>query len=432
MLVWTTDLVQQTFKDAGYSQDFIDGNASAIQNIANVVQGWANDNEACAKLSSDDQGAVTISYDLQTGVVTAVVTSGDGSTLTSSMDSSDQYSWSKKFTQTDAGGNVELVKTLNDDGSAIVIGSAADDVLDAGNFGDILDGGSGQNQYVGGAGADTFVIGSGTDAANGTGGNYVITNAGDNDRLVLRLDQTLGFGSASNWTTGIVLNGGVRAIPEGYSGDLDNLSAAFSTVLVRPHMATNSDGAWVDGGTLDPVRSDLGFFEVWYGWDKSESKLYVSVGAAYGNFNIEVDGFQNGQLGLNFINVDEPITRKELGEDASKELIQNSWDAYDAAFQSFVDGIQLINLPSPGTPVEGNAAPAIPIVDAPSYLPDFGYEGSAAMAKAVVSNDLDKQLPQFVQAMASYSSHGAYYGPLITGASATADGGLQNALGASH
>jgi len=318
------------------------------------------------------------------------------------------------------------------DKSSILLGGAGDDVLTAGSAGDILDGGSGQNQYVGGAGADTFVVGSGTDAANGTGGNYVITNAGDNDRLVLRLDQTLGFGNASNWTTGIVLNGGVRAIREGYSGDPDNLSAAFSTVLVRPHIATNSDGAWVDGGTLDPLRSDLGFFEVWYGWDKSESKLYVSVGAAYGNFNIEVDGFQNGQLGLNFINVDKPITSKYLGEDASKELIQNSWDAYDAAFQSFVNGIQLIDLPSPGTPIEGNAAPAIPIVEAPNYLPGFGYDGRAAMVNALVSSDLDRQLPQLVQAMASYSAGGASCEPLVANIFAASDAGLQNALAASH
>jgi len=88
--------------------------------------------------------------------------------------------------------------------------------LDGGQSdGSLFNGGG--NHYVGGAGADIFVIGNGTDAKNGSNAGFIISDAGDTDRLVLRLDDALGFADAGNWTKGIVLSGGVQTIGDGAS-----------------------------------------------------------------------------------------------------------------------------------------------------------------------------------------------------------------------
>jgi Ca2+-binding RTX toxin-like protein len=168
------------------------------------------------------------------------------------------------------------------DSYAILMGGDGDDQLTAGSGGATLDGGIGNNTYTGGAAADIFVIGNGADAMNGSSADFVISNAGANDRLVLRLDDAVGFADAGNWTKGIVLNGGVRAVGEGV--DPDEVGADFSSILVSPKtFGTNGDGAWVTETSLDVVRSELGFFEVSYGWDQPNSQLFVSIASAYGN-----------------------------------------------------------------------------------------------------------------------------------------------------
>lgn len=288
-----------------------------------------------------------------------------------------------------------------------VISGWGDDILTAGSAGDILDGGEGNNQYVGGAGADTFVIGNGVDAMNSGGGYYTITNADANDRIVLRLDDTVGFGDQSYWSTGIALNGGVQAIAEGDSSNPDEVSATFSSILVQPQISSGGDGAIVDSANLDAPRPDLGFFEVFYDWDKLDSKLFIFVQAAYGNFGVEVDGFQNGQLGLNFVDAEQPLLSWFQGS-GSDEKIQDSWDSFNGAMGQFISSTQLVALPSPGTPIEGEAPPATPVATRFDWLPEIDFGGSSAAASIQPAGEaaISGTISQFIQAMASYTSDG--------------------------
>ena len=253
---------------------------------------------------------------------------------------------------------------------ATLLGGEGNDTLVAGRAGSVLDGGQstgflfdgGANHYIGGASADIFVIGNGTDAKNGSDANFIISNAGDDDRLVLRLDDALGFTDPANWTKGIVLSGGVQAVGEGGS-DPDQVYADFSSILVSPQtIETNSDGAWITETSLDNVRPELGYFQVSYQWYKPESQLFVFAQTAYGSFSVEVDGFQNGELGLNFVEAAQPKLNAFHG-DQSKTEILNSWNSYHSALQSLVESTQIINLPSPGEPVNGDTPPVTPFAD---------------------------------------------------------------------
>ncbi|WP_315718627.1 MULTISPECIES: calcium-binding protein [unclassified Bradyrhizobium] len=399
MLVWTNQLLQQTFKDAGYSQDFIDANAASILNAANAIQGWANDNEACEKVSSSDTGSLTVSFDLETGLVSASIVSDTGDVLTSVLDSFEKYSWSKKFTQSDSDGNVLLIKTTDDNGSITLIGSAADDNFVAGQYGDVLDGSAGQNQYTGGAGADTFVIGNGIAAAYRLWGSYSISNAGDDDRLVLRLSDARSPVGLGNLTAGIVLNGGVHAVSPNYN-DPDLLVAKYSSILVRPdEIVSQGDFSTLRSTVLDAIRPDLGFVEVEYDWYRLESHLSISVTSSYGDFSIEVDGFQNGQLGLTFVDADMPLT-SSLPE---TDDIVNSWNSFNSALDALVRSTTIVSLPSPGAPVEGAGSPAVPLPGL-NWVPDIGYPDVGGAATSGTSAMVNSQLLGFVQAMASYDA----------------------------
>jgi hypothetical protein len=249
---------------------------------------------------------------------------------------------------------------------AFLLGGEGNDTLAAGSAGSVLDGGQSYgflfngdgNHYVGGAGADIFVIGNGTDAKNGSNANFIITDAGDTDRLVLRLDDSLGFADAANWTKGVVLNGGVQAIAEG-GVDPDQVYADFSPILVNPQtIETNSDGAWITETSLENVRPELGYFQVSYQWYKPESQLFVYVDSAYGRFSVRVDGFQNGELGFSFVDVSQPKLSAYHGSQSTTEIL-DSWSPYNDAVQSLVESTQIIDLPSPGEPIDGNASPVI-------------------------------------------------------------------------
>jgi hypothetical protein len=303
-------------------------------------------------------------------------------------------------TKVDGGSGDDII--VGGDSYAILLGGDGDDQLTAGSGGATLDGGIGNNTYTGGAAADIFVIGNGADAMNGSSADFVISNAGANDRLVLRLDDAVGFADAENWTKGIVLNGGVRAVGKGV--DPDEVGADFSSILVSPKtFGTNSDGAWVTETSLDVVRSELGFFEVSYGWDQPNSQLFVSIASAYGNFNVRVDGFQNGQLGLNFVNVPEPKLNAFHGDEKSITEIQDSWTAYHEALQSFVDNTQIVNLPSPGTPIDGNSSAVTPFAGI-FWLPGSSSDDAMMATTAAVPGmpNLDSQMTQLVQAMATH------------------------------
>lgn len=267
------------------------------------------------------------------------------------------------------GGSGDDVITAGD-AYAILLGGDGNDTLIAGSAGSVLDGGQssgyisdgGGNHYVGGAGADTFVIGNGADAKNGSDADFIISNASAADRLVLRLDDTLGFADAGNWTKGIVLNGGVETIGQG-GVDPDQVFADFSSVLVKPQaIETNSDGAWITETGLENVRPELGYFQVSYQWYKPESELFVFVQSAYGRFSVRVDGFENGELGLNFTDVSEPKLEAYHGSQSTVEII-DSWTPYHNAVQSLIQSTQIVDLPSPGEPIDGNVSPVTPYAD---------------------------------------------------------------------
>ena len=197
---------------------------------------------------------------------------------------------------------------------------------------------------------------------NGSDACFIISDAGDTDRLVVRLDDALGFADGGNWTKGIVLSGGVRTIGDG-GVDPDQVYADFSSILVSPlTIETNSDGAWITETSLENVRPELGYFQVSYQWYKPESELFVFVDSAYGRFSVRVDGFQNGELGLNFVGVSQPKLDAYHGSTSTNEIL-DSWTPYHAALQSLVESTQIIDLPSAGEPIDGNASPVTPFAD---------------------------------------------------------------------
>jgi hypothetical protein len=173
--------------------------------------------------------------------------------------------------------------------ASILIGGDGTDQLFAGNAGDTLEGGVSNgagDSYAGGRGADTFIIGNGTHAKQGIDAKFNISNAGANDRLVLRLSDTAGANAASAFTKGIVLSGGIQPliwlndgrVQTPHAPDPNHLYAVFSSVLVKTTGVTAESGngrssAQVNGKTLEDARSELGEFVVYYDWNKSASTL---------------------------------------------------------------------------------------------------------------------------------------------------------------
>ncbi|RXT50587.1 calcium-binding protein [Bradyrhizobium betae] len=316
---------------------------------------------------SGSDGALTVADGKLTGTDISILIKNFEQVIGSS--SGDAFNFAGTSVTKVEGGAGDDVITAGDS-YAILLGGAGNDTLIAGSAGSILDGGQSDgflfsgdaNHYVGGDGADIFVIGNGADAKNGSSANFIISNAGETDRLVLRLDDSLGFANEQNWTKGIVLNGGVQAIGEN-GVDPDQLYAGFSNVLVNPTgFDTNSDGIWITETSLDNVRPELGYFQVAYQWYKPESQLFVYVDSSYGKFGVRVDGFENGELGLNFTSVPEPKMSVYDGSQ-SPSVLTGSWTSYNNAMQSLVESTTLIDLPSPGDPTEGNASPITPFAD---------------------------------------------------------------------
>lgn len=241
-----------------------------------------------------------------------------------------------------------------------LIGGDGSDKLIAGTGGAVLDGGVSNGDgdvYVGGAGADIFVIGNGIHGQQGTDAAFKISNAGANDHLVLRLSDAVG-GSANSWTKGIVLTGGVQPIAPGTSAPTNSVSAVFSSNIVQvSSVETAGDGSRVTGTSLSAPKPEIGDFVAFYYWDKTASTLDIQITSAYGDFSVHVDGFENGQLGLNFVNAPQPLITDFHGIQQSPVNIANSWNAYNGALQSLIQDTQLVDLPSAGDPVEGNAAP---------------------------------------------------------------------------
>jgi Ca2+-binding RTX toxin-like protein len=276
-----------------------------------------------------------------------------------------------RFAQGDAGDDTIIGGNL----SAVLLGNDGNDTLIAGSAGDTLDSSIGDGIYVGGAGSDTFVIGNGEYAKQGANASFVIKNASAADRLVLRLDDTVGFANASSWTQGIVLSGGVYGTAEN-SNSADSISAFFSPVLVIPTAydfgPPGSDFVKISATELDYARPELGNFKASYYWDRTASTLDIQIQSAYGNFSVHVENFQNGQLGLNFIGVP---ARKTSGPptEAERDAIQASWDTYNAALLGFVQSTQIVDIASPGDPVAGNVAPTIP-----DYGDGVGSGGNSA------------------------------------------------------
>jgi hypothetical protein len=132
------------------------------------------------------------------------------------------------------------------------------------------------------------------------------------------------------------------------------------------------------------VRPELGYFQVEYQWYKPESQLFVFVDSAYGRFNIRVDGFADGDLGLNFVDVPEPKHSAFHGREQSTQEILDSWTPSHDALQSFVDSAQIINIPSPGEPIDGDASPVTPVADT-NWIPYPNYGDDPLMATTALA-----------------------------------------------
>jgi Ca2+-binding RTX toxin-like protein len=249
--------------------------------------------------------------------------------------------------------------TAGNVGSTVLLGGDGDDVLTAGTGGaslegTTLDGGIGTNTYIGGSQPDIFVIGNGARGEQGLDSYTTIENPDVKDQLVLRLDDTAGFGGPGDWTTGIVLSGGVYTDLPGI--EPGHIVAEYATAIVEPDIGgRNSDGAWVTSTSLNSIGSSLGNFAIIYDWDQNASTLDITIVAAYGDFDVHVDGFQNGDMGLDFVHADIPLYSHYTG-DSSLSIIDSSWETYNAAMSAFVGSTQEITLPSPGDPVSGNAS----------------------------------------------------------------------------
>ncbi|WP_398482627.1 calcium-binding protein [Tardiphaga sp.] len=280
-----------------------------------------------------------------------------------------------------------------------LIGGDGTDQLFAGSGGAVLDGGVSNGEgdrYVGGKGADVFVIGNGTHIKQGTDAKFNISNAGDDDRLVLRLANTVGASDASALTRGIVLTGGIQPLDWSFDGviydtpkvkDKDHVRAVFSTSAVSATIikvvnpGSPADSAVVTNRSLSSLRSDIGDFTVEYDWDKKANTLDVKITTAYGDFQVHVDGYQNGQLGLTFINKNEPMDSVGLINRDPVGPLQSAWDGYKAAMQGLATAAQLIDLPSPGDLADGNAVKVEPTAPSSGYLPNYGSTFDPAEGK---------------------------------------------------
>src|SRR5947209_2013707 len=169
--------------------------------------------------------------------------------------------------------------------------------------------------------------------------------------MVLRLSDTAGADSASAFTKGIQLNGGIQPLiwfndgillqtPHTLDPTHNHVYAVFSSVLVQPTGITSStsiDGhpsAAINGRTLEDARSQVGEFIVYYDWNKPASTLDIKITTAYGDFEVHVDNYSAGQLGLNFIDKNEPIDGLTLFSGDAAGLVQGSWSGYNDAMRS--------------------------------------------------------------------------------------------------
>jgi Ca2+-binding RTX toxin-like protein len=306
-------------------------------------------------------------------------------------------------TKVEGGSGDDII--VGGDSYSILLGGDGDDQLTAGGGGATLDGGIDDNTYTGGAGADTFIIGSGTHAREGwdVGASFTINNAGANDRLVLRLAQSAGIGSDPDLTKGIVLNGGLQL--DGQSGGL------FSTIPVEPIIQGQFPGdetRWVTGTTLGPVTSELGNLVIGYNWDQENSILDIDIMSNFNEYSVRVNGFQEGQLGIHFTHPQLDQIKYFIGIPDPKP-IQDTWDAFNSAMQQVVANPEIVDIASPGDPLDIVGSTATPSPDGTSLTPRFDVEegGDNFAAPSLNGLKFDSQIAQLVSAMATYSPPGA-------------------------
>jgi Ca2+-binding RTX toxin-like protein len=297
-----------------------------------------------------------------------------------------------------ANGVVEIAGKGNDVlyggvGSAILIGGDGTDQLFAGSGGAMFDGGVSNGEgdtYIGGEGIDTFIIGNGGHAAQGVDALFNISKVGKDDRLVLRLSDTLGPSSdlnASVWTKGIVLQGGIQALKWQEDGviltprpeDPNILEASFSTQIVSANISTTAildlaTEARAQSASMSAMRPDLGNFEVDYLWDKRAGTLDISIYTAYGNFKVHVDGYKDGDLGLNFIDAKKPNSALHLQNDQgdAEGVLKQIWSEYANAMRGLTSRAAVVDITSPGSVSAGEAKPVTATLpEDGGYLPDF-------------------------------------------------------------
>jgi len=305
-------------------------------------------------------------------------------------------------TKVDGGSGDDII--VGGESYAILLGGDGDDQLTAGSGGATLDGGIDNNTYTGGAGADTFIVGSGTHAKEGwdINASFTINNAGANDRLVLRLANSAGIDSDPNLTKGIVLDGG--------------LGGGFSTIPVEPIIEGQFPGdetRWVTGITLGPVTSDLGNLVISY-HDQGDA-LIINVESTFGAYYIRVNGFQDGQLGISLSRGPhlDPI-KTSIGTPDPKP-IQDSWDARNNAMRDVVQSVQIVDIASPGDPLDIVGSTAHPVPYGLALTFEIDDEGGNFAASSFSSMTQDSQIAQLVAAMATYSPAGPESDPSSLG-----------------
>src|SRR5205085_792869 len=138
------------------------------------------------------------------------------------------------------------------------------------------------------------------------------------------------------------------------------------------------------------ARPQVGEFIVTYDWNKPASTLDINITTAYGDFAVHVDNYQAGQLGLNFIDKNEPIDGLTLFSGDAAGLVQSSWSGYNDAMRSLVQSAPLVDIPSPGTAADGDADPVTPKIPRTGYLAAFSSsftpEAGAAFGGSGTSN----------------------------------------------
>jgi hypothetical protein len=190
-----------------------------------------------------------------------------------------------------------------------------------------------------------------------------------------------------------------------------NLGGLFSTIPVEPiiePMFPGDETRTVTGTTLCPVTSELGNLVIGYNWDQENSILDIDIISNFNEYSVRVNGFQEGQLGIHFTHPQLDQIKYYIGI-PDPQPIQDTWDAFNSAMQQVVANPEIVDIASPGDPLDIVGSTATPSPDGTSLTPRFDVEegGDNFAAPSLNGLKFDSQIAQLVSAMATYSPPGA-------------------------